>query len=165
MGMEILVLFASKYGSTREVAEAIGEELGQANAVQVKEAATVRDVEGADAVVLGSAIYGGHWLEPARRLVEKHAAELSSRHVWLFSCGPIGDPPKPEEAGPEGIAETIEATHARDHEVFAGKLDYSKLRRVERLMVKALRAPEGDFRDWNAIRAWAQAIARELGSP
>lgn len=160
--MNVWVVFASKYGSTREVAEAITEELSRAQDVRVRDAAEVKSFDGADAVVLGSAIYAGHWLKPARTLLGERVDELASRPTWLFSVGPIGDPPQPADAGPEGISEAINATRAREHEVFAGKLDHTALSRVERLMVRALRAPEGDFRDWDAIRAWAQGVAAEL---
>jgi menaquinone-dependent protoporphyrinogen oxidase len=162
MTMLVLVAFASKYGSTREVAEAIAAEIGRAHEVSVLDASDVRSLDGIDAVVLGSAIYGGHWLESARKLVEDRCKELAARPLWLFSVGPIGDPPKPDEAGPDGISETLYATRARGHQVFAGKLDYAKLRRLERLMVKALHAPEGDFRDWESISAWARGIATGL---
>jgi menaquinone-dependent protoporphyrinogen oxidase len=162
--MVVLVVFATRYGSTREVAEAVGEEIGRVLEVSVRDAADLVSFDGADAVVLGSAIYGGHWLEPARKLVDDHARELAARPTWLFSVGPIGDPPEPEEAGPDGISETLDATGARGHQVFAGKLDYWQLRRIERLMVKALHAPEGDFRGWVSIRAWAKSIASELAS-
>jgi menaquinone-dependent protoporphyrinogen oxidase len=161
--MRVTVVVASKYGSTREVAEAIGGVLAAAHEVTIEDAASVESLEEAEAIVLGSAIYGGRWLEPARHLVDGHASELDGRPVWLFSVGPIGDPPKPEEAGPDGIEQAIEATHARGHELFAGKLDRSVLSRVERMMTRALHAPEGDFRDWDAIRAWANGIAAELG--
>jgi menaquinone-dependent protoporphyrinogen oxidase len=160
--MSVWVVVASKYGSTHEVAEAIADELRHAAEVEVRNTADVTDFEGADAVVLGSAIYGGRWLEPARRLVQERTEQLAARPTWLFSVGPIGDPPKPEEAGPEGISDVLEATKASAHEVFAGRLDFGSLRRVERLIVKALRAPEGDFRDWNAIRSWASRIAEQL---
>ncbi len=60
--MNVWVVFASKYGSTREVAEAIAEELGRVHDVRVRDAAEVKSFDGADAVVLGSAIYAGHWL-------------------------------------------------------------------------------------------------------
>jgi hypothetical protein len=48
-------------------------------------------------IEIGSAVYAGHWLEPAKRLVERHRGSLSELPVWLFSSGPVGDPPKPEE--------------------------------------------------------------------
>ena len=160
--MVVWVVVASKYGSTREVAEAIAEEFGRAHEVQVREAAELENFEGADAVVLGSAIYGGRWLEPARRLIEERSGELATRPTWLFSVGPLGEPPKPEDAGPAAISEAMEATQARAHQVFAGKLDRAALSHVERVMVRALRAPGGDFRDWDAIRAWAQGVAAQL---
>ena len=158
--MSVWVVVASKYGSTREVAEAIAEEIG----AEVRDAGDVDSFDGAEAVVLGSAIYGGRWLRLAQKLVEERAEDLCERPTWLFSCGPIGDPSKPEDAGPDGIDATLKATKARGHEVFAGKLEYRSLSRVERLMVKALRAPEGDFRDWDAIRDWARSIAGQLGA-
>jgi menaquinone-dependent protoporphyrinogen oxidase len=160
--MVVWIVVASTYGSTREVAEAIAEELGRAHEVQVRDAAQLENFDGADAVVLGSAIYGGRWLEPARRLIEERSGELAARPTWLFSVGPVGKPPKPEDAGPAGISEAMEATQARAHQVFAGRLDRAVLSHVERLMVRALRAPEGDFRDWDAIRAWAQGVVVQL---
>jgi menaquinone-dependent protoporphyrinogen oxidase len=159
----VWVVVASKYGSTREIAKVIAEELMAAgHHASVRDTDEVEGFDGADAVVLGSAVYAGHWLKPARRLVEERAEELASRPTWLFSSGPIGDPPKPEDADPEGIAAASDATKARAHEVFAGKLDRDALSRPERLMVRALRVPEGDFRDWPAIREWARGIAAEL---
>ena len=76
--------------------------------------------------------------------------------------GPIGDPPKPDDAGPEGIGEVIASTRAHRHDAFAGKFDYAALGRLERMMVRAPRAAEGGLRDWYAIRAWARSIASEL---
>jgi menaquinone-dependent protoporphyrinogen oxidase len=161
--MNVWVVSASKYGSTTEVAAAIAEEIGAAgHQVRVLDAGEVDGFNGAEAVVLGSAIYAGHWLKTARELLDGHADELASRRTWLFSVGPLGDPPMPQDVGPEGISEAVEATHARAHEVFTGKLDRAALSRVERLMVRALHAPEGDFRDWDAIRAWGNAIAAGL---
>jgi menaquinone-dependent protoporphyrinogen oxidase len=160
--MVVWVVVASKYGSTREVAGAIAEELGRAHEVHVRDAAELASFEGSDAVLLGSAIYGGRRLEPARRLIEERSGEFAARPTWLFSVGPLGEPPKPEDAGPAAISDAIKATQARAHQVFAGKLDRAALGHLERLMVRALRAPEGDFRDWDAIRAWAHSVAAQL---
>lgn len=162
--MVVWVVVASKHGSTREIATAIAEELLAAgHHASVRDAEEVESFDGADAVVLGSAVYAGQWLKPARRLVDERADELAARPTWLFSSGPIGDPPMPQDADPEGIAAVSDATKARAHEVFAGKLDHEVLTRPERVMVHALRAPEGDFRDWSVIRGWARGIASELG--
>jgi menaquinone-dependent protoporphyrinogen oxidase len=111
--------------------------------------------------VLGSAVYAGHWLQPARELVDRCGSELAARPVWLFSSGPIGDPPKPEE-DPVDVAEITAATRAREHRVFAGKLVKKQLRFPDKAIVSALRVPEGDFRDWAEIRGWAAGIAGAL---
>ena len=161
--MVVWVVTASKYGSTREIGDRIADELrGKGLSVDTKNAADIEGLDEADVVVLGSAIYAGHWLKDAQALVDRAAEQLASRRVWLFSSGPVGDPPKPEEAEPQGIPAALSATGAVGHKVFAGKLDYAALSLVERLLVKGLKAPEGDFRDWDAIRSWASSIASEL---
>jgi menaquinone-dependent protoporphyrinogen oxidase len=114
-----------------------------------------------DAVVVGSAIYGGRWLKPAKQFVESNSKALRARPVWLFSSGPLGDPPAPE-GDPADAAPMVEASGARDHRVFGGKLDKKGLSLVEKAMVKAVHAPEGDYRDWNDIRTWAIGIAHSL---
>jgi menaquinone-dependent protoporphyrinogen oxidase len=134
---------------------------GQGHEVTVTSPEDVVRVEGYDAVVLGSAVYAGHWLKPAKELVDRSSGALLGRPVWLFSSGPIGDPPKPEE-DPVEVGDLMEATKARGHRVFAGKLVKKHLSFGEKAIVLALRAPEGDFRDWDAIRAWAGEIAEEL---
>lgn len=169
--MKVLVSAASKHGAAFEVAEEIGGVLREAldapggeeeRVVEVLPPEQVGSVEPYDAVVLGSAVYAGHWLEGARELARSHAAELAERPTWLFSVGPIGEPPKPEE-DPVDVAPVLESTAARDHRIFAGKLDKGALGFAEKAIVLALRAPEGDFRDWDAIRGWAREIAVDLG--
>ncbi|MFN8161115.1 MAG: flavodoxin domain-containing protein [Solirubrobacterales bacterium] len=161
--MEVWVVAASKYGSTSEIAEAISGELRDAgHRTRLLDAAGVGSFEGAGAVVLGSAVYAGRWRKHARHLLDRHGAELKGRPVWLFSSGPTGEPPIPEDAEPVDVAGAVEATGAREHRVFAGKLDRSVLKMRDRMLVNALKAQDGDFRDWEAIRAWARSIAREL---
>ena len=98
--MTVLVTAASRHGGTREIAEAIARELeAQGVSVELRELEEVSDLGRYDAVVLGSAVYLGRWLEPALRFVERHADELAERKTWLFSSGPIvGDPPRPDPA-------------------------------------------------------------------
>jgi menaquinone-dependent protoporphyrinogen oxidase len=81
--------------------------------------------------------------------------------AWLFSSGPIGEPPKPTE-DPVDVAAIQAATRARDHRVFAGKLVRKQLSFGEKAMVVAFRAPDGDFRDWAEISGWASQIADAL---
>jgi menaquinone-dependent protoporphyrinogen oxidase len=162
--MPVLVTAATKYGATAEIAQVIGEVLGEhgleATVVQPEQ---VEGVDGYDAVVVGSAVYAGHWLKPARELVERHADALAGRPVWLFSSGPVGDPPKPEEE-PVDVADLLAVTGAREHCVFAGKLVRQQLSFPERAIVSALRVPEGDFRNWTEIRQWAAAIGTALAT-
>jgi menaquinone-dependent protoporphyrinogen oxidase len=132
--MKVLVSVANKHGATSEIAEEIGKALRDALhedggdvVVDVRPTEEVSSVEDYDAVVLGSAVYVGHWLGPARDLAERHAEALAARSVWLFSSGPVGDPPKPAEEDSVDVAEILEATGARDHRVFSGKLDKGSL--------------------------------------
>lgn len=161
--MRVLVSAGTKHGATAEIAGVIGEELRNGgHEVSVVEPSAVADLEGYEAYVLGSAVYAGRWLGEARELVEEHADTLRSKPVWLFSSGPVGEPPKPEE-DPVDAEPLIAATGAREHRVFSGKIDRNTLGLGEKAIVMALRAPEGDFRDWNAVRAWAAGISRALG--
>lgn len=81
--------------------------------------------------------------------------------MWLFSSGPVGDPPRPEE-DPVDVAELVARTKAREHRVFAGRIERSRLSFAEKAIVLALRVPDGDYRDWDEIRAWAAEIADAL---
>lgn len=160
--MRVLVSAATKYGATGEIARAIADVLtARGLEVTLVPPEEVGRIDDYDAAVLGSAVYAGHWLKPAKELVGRSSGALAGRPVWLFSSGPIGDPPKPEE-DPVEVEDVMEATNARGHRVFAGKLVKKQLSFGEKAIVLALRAPEGDFRDWDAIRAWAEEIAGEL---
>jgi menaquinone-dependent protoporphyrinogen oxidase len=160
--MRVLVTAATRYGATAEIAEAIGRVLaGRGLDPTVAAPEQVEGVDGYDAVVVGSAVYAGHWLKPARELVGRLGAALADRPVWLFSSGPVGDPPKPDE-DPVDVAELLTATRAREHRLFAGRLVRRQLRFPERAVVSALRVPDGDFRDWSEISRWAAGIAATL---
>jgi menaquinone-dependent protoporphyrinogen oxidase len=162
--MRVLVAAATRYGATAEIAQTIAEVLGERGLeATVLPPEQVEEVDGYDAVVLGSAVYAGHWLKSARELVERHPGGLAGRPVWLFSSGPVGDPPRPEE-DPVDVVELQGLTNAREHRVFAGKLVRKQLSFPERAIVAALRVPEGDFRDWAEIRQWAAGIADALGA-
>jgi menaquinone-dependent protoporphyrinogen oxidase len=160
--MKVLVTAASKHGATAGIAQAIGDVLAARGLeVTVAPVEDVPTVDGYDAVVAGSAVYAGHWLKPAIQFVERHADALMGRPVWLFSSGPVGDPPKPEE-DPVDAAWVVKQTAAYEHRVFAGMLDRGRLGFAEKAVVTALRAPVGDFRDWDDIRAWAGEVAERL---
>jgi menaquinone-dependent protoporphyrinogen oxidase len=161
--MTVLVGFSSRHGATAEIAEAIGAALVEHGvAAEVADVEQVDGLSGYDAVVLGSAIYMGRWTKPAAAFVDLRGGELRDRPVWLFSSGPIGDPPKPEAPDTAALEAIVAATGAREHRLFAGRLDKSRLGLKERAAVRFVGAPEGDFRDWEAIREWAREIAREV---
>lgn len=177
--MKILVAVASKHGNTHEIGEAIAGELRAAgHTVDVRDVASGEttvasaslaggataggDIEPYDAVVAGSAVYMGKWMGEARDFVAKHTEQLRAVPVWLFSSGPVGEE-YPEGMGvPEYLDELLAQTGAREHVVFAGRLDKGRLNLAERMAVRLVKAPEGDFRDWNAIRTWGREIAAAL---
>jgi menaquinone-dependent protoporphyrinogen oxidase len=160
--MRILISVASKHGATAEIGQAMAEVLiGHGIEARVAAPEGVDSIEGYDGVILGSAVYAGHWMAEAKDLVERCGPQFVGLPVWLFSSGPIGEPPKPEEE-PVDVAPITEATGALAHVVFAGKLDRKVLGFGERAIVTAFRAPDGDFRDWEEIRDWTSAIAEEL---
>jgi menaquinone-dependent protoporphyrinogen oxidase len=160
--MKVLVTAASKYGSTAEIASAIGEVLAERGLdTTVLPPEDVGAVDDFDAVVLGSAVYAGHWMKDARELVGRAGTSLSSRPVWLFSSGPVGDPPKPQEVAVDTEA-MMASTGAREHRVFVGKIERKGLSFGDRAIAVALRVPDGDFRDWDDIRAWGSEIADAL---
>jgi menaquinone-dependent protoporphyrinogen oxidase len=160
--MKVLVCAATKYGATSEIAQAIADVLAERGCeVTVLAPHEVGAVEEFDAVVLGSAVYMGQWMKPARELAEHSAAALAARPVWLFSSGPVGDPAKPAD-NPVDVTKILQATKARDHQIFTGKLVKKQLSFPDRAMVSAIRAQEGDFRNWAEIRAWAISIAETL---
>ena len=165
--MTVLVAAASKHGATEEIAERIGADLTQYGLeVEVHKLGEVEDVRPYEAVVLGSAIFYGKWMKEAIRFVAIHARELSERPTWLFGSGSItGDPPVDDDRNaisPARVEKLVAETHAREHKVFAGKLDRNTLGLTEMLPVRLARGREGDWRDWEAIDEWASGIANAL---
>jgi menaquinone-dependent protoporphyrinogen oxidase len=174
--MKILVAFATKYGSTRTIAEGIAGRLRSAgHDAQAEQVTIVSDLSEYEAFVVGSAAYIGHWLKEATDFVRQNAATLADRPTWLFSSGPLGTERIDAEghdlvaaAEPREIAALREMILARGHHVFFGALDPARLGLRDRA-IRALPAgrallPEGDFRDVAEIDAWADSISRQLAS-
>ena len=161
VAMTVLVTYASKHGATTEIAEALGRALDAYGIdADVVPADEVDGVEGYDAVVLGSAVYMGRWLASALALVDAHEESLRERPTWLFSSGPLGDPPQPE---PPDLSALVQRTGARGHAVLPGRLSRDELSLGERAVVRMVKAPYGDFRDWEAVAGLADEVAREAG--
>jgi menaquinone-dependent protoporphyrinogen oxidase len=171
--MRVLIVYASKYGSTKGIAERIGQTLREKDLdVELRSADAdsghLAD-ENYDAYVIGSAIHASHWLRAADEFVRADLDVLAKRPVWLFSSGPIGAKyvrqPQPD---PAEIAEFRRLLNARDHVVFAGAFDPATVDQaragwLERQISKRF-LPVGDFRDWAEIEAWANGIARALSA-
>lgn len=163
--MRALVAVASRHGSTEGLGVAVARGLrGHGFEVEVLAPDDVEDVMPYDVVVIGSAVYGGRWMRAAKDLVQRHSAALRWRDVWLFSSGPLGNPPVP--AGePADVVGVLSMSGARGHVLLAGSLDPDDLRLTERLVVRAVKAPYGDFRDWTAVDRWVEQIAGAAGVP
>ena len=157
--MTVLVTAASRHGSTAEIAQALADGLARRGvAVEVRDPRDVPDGAGHDAVVLGSAVYAGRWCRDARALAARLAASPSPPPVWLFSSGPVGDPPRPVEDPPDAAVVTA-LTSAVAHRTLSGRLDRRRLGPLERAVVRVVRAVDGDVRDWGAVDAYAAEIA------
>jgi menaquinone-dependent protoporphyrinogen oxidase len=159
--MKVLVVVASRHGATAEIAHSIAATLeARGFEAPVVEASLDPDLEDVEALVLGSAIYMGGWLDEARAFAAAHVHELALMPVWLFSSGPLGDPPVPAET-PE-LPEELRALRIQGHEVFGGRLAKHDLHLSERIVTHMVQAPTGDFRRWSDVSAWASQVADAL---
>jgi menaquinone-dependent protoporphyrinogen oxidase len=159
--MNVLVAYGSKMGSTREIAEEVGDELRRDGlTVTVRPGGLVPDLEGFDAVVLGGALYAGRWHPQARRFARRFAPELRERPVWLFSSGPLDRSAEERDIKPVPfVAKLMAATCAQGHATFGGRLGPDAPGFIAGAMAKKM---AGDYRDFDAIRAWAGTIAPAL---
>jgi menaquinone-dependent protoporphyrinogen oxidase len=172
--MTVLVAYASKHGATRQIAERIADMLQKAGVdVEAQPIKAVTDASKYEAFVIGGAVYFGSWLKDVTAFLKRNHALLSTRPVWLFSSGPLGDSPVDAEgrdlreaASPKELAAMTDAIQPRDHRVFFGALDHTTFGLPERMLwaLPASRALliEGDFRDWAEIELLAEDIARQL---
>jgi menaquinone-dependent protoporphyrinogen oxidase len=163
--MNALVVYATKSGCTAGIAEKIGETLVAHGAtVDLKSAKEAGAPEGYDAVIVGSGVRAGSWHAAARDWVTSHADVLRTLPVAFFTCGlSPTDPTKTEET--RGYTDSlIDATGVEpiDIGLFAGWNEPTKFSFLERTVLKALKSPVGDFRDFDAVATWADDVSREL---
>jgi len=168
MEEKILVAYASRAGSTGGVAGTIGEALCNGGAtVDVRLAKDVTDVSAYRALVVGSAIYMGNWMSEAVKFVESHRDALSRVPVAYFTvCLTLKDDTDENRrtvaAYLDPVLEKVPEVEPVTVGLFAGALDYSKLSFLYRTIAKKMSGPEGDFRDWEAINAWAGQVHDRL---
>jgi len=160
--MKVLVTVASRHGSSQMIGDAIREELvATGHQAHLIEPELIRDIAAYDAVIIGSGVYAGRWLKPARKFVERFERELLQKPVWLFSSGPIGEPARPTQPPAEAL-ELARRLNARDHQVFEGRIEPDVLGMAERAILRVVGARSGDFRPWVAITVWARRISASL---
>ena len=126
----------------------------------------VSDLAPNKAIVLGSAVYVGLWRKEAVAFLEANEKAMAKMPVWFFSSGPTGegDPAQLMQGWrfPEAQQPIANRIQPRDIAFFHGVLDMKKVNLAEKLVIKGLKAPVGDFRDWDAITSWAATIADAL---
>ncbi len=167
MDIRVLVAYATKYCATAEIAEKIRQVIFQAGMqTDVLPADRVSHLAPYKAIVLGSAVYVGQWRKEAVAFLEANEKAMAKMPVWFFSSGPTGegDPVQLMQGWrfPEAQQPIANRIQPRDTAFFHGVLDMKKVNLAERLVIKSLKAPVGDFRDWDAITSWAATIASAL---
>jgi menaquinone-dependent protoporphyrinogen oxidase len=185
----VLIVYGSRHGGSRGIAERIGDVL-RADGIEAVVTAADRtgDVSPADAFVVGSGVYMGNWLDEPLEFMRRNQAALAARPTWLFSSGPLTGSSKetaevdpvtnalgpvsgPGSGGRKKVEALSAAIHPRDHRVFLGAFDPSDppkavTERIVRMMPAAKKIlPPGDFRNWPEIEAWAHEIAAALATP
>jgi menaquinone-dependent protoporphyrinogen oxidase len=159
----VLVAYASKHGSTAQIAHAIAERLRteglEADCMDVHDA---KKLDGYGAVVLGSAVYMKRWRHEAKHFLHRHRRELAEMPFWVFSSGYVGDAERsPEWEEPPGVMKTAEELGVREHVVFGGRVPQDG-GFVARSMQKNTPPEFADRRDWEEIGTWAAGIAGVL---
>jgi len=167
---KILVAYASKYGSTQEVAEAVATKLCEKGLViDLQPMRRVHLLAGYGAVVLGAPIYYGSWHQDARNFLTKHASVLPQRPVMVFALGPTGtgeDERRDSRSQLDKDLAKYPWLKPVDTVLFGGRFP-ARLRFPDNL-VAALPAspmhglPASDVRDWTAISDWAGSLAQKL---
>ena len=162
---KVLVAFDSRTGSTAAMAEMIGRALAEGIPhVEIRPIQAVRALTEYDAVVLGSPIRAGRLTRGTLRFVDRHQAELREKRVACFASGmDVDDSPQRLDA----VGACLDPVRTRlelvDTALFAGKMDYAMLGFFARLIVKRLmKTPEGDHRDWEAIKLWGRGLLAKL---
>jgi len=161
----VLVAYASRMGATAEIAEAVGATLRESGlAVTVRRCDAVEAIDDFDAVVVGSALYIRHWERDAVEFLERFGPELAFRPTWLFQSGPCGEDAATQEVTtPHRVRRLVDRFALRPPVTFGGRLDPAAATdRLSKWVASGSMA--GDFRDWDAIRAWARGCADTLTS-
>lgn len=171
MQIKVLVSYASRYGSTQEVAEAIAATLRENELLlDLKPIREVKTLEEYTGIILGAPIYMLHWHKEALGFLSRHREALTKRPVAVFALGPLGE----EEKEWEEIRTQFDKELAKfpwltpiATEIFGGKFDPEKLRFPDKIITSLPasplhKMPARDMRNWTMIRAWASSLVAQL---
>jgi menaquinone-dependent protoporphyrinogen oxidase len=150
-----------------EVAERIAKNLSSQNlSVDIHPVGKVTDLMQYQAVVLGSAIRAGNLLPEVKAFCEKHQAQLSQKYFGTFIvCLTMKDETEETYKTVSAYLEPVRAQIKPDKEgLFAGAMNSSKLGFLERMLMKAMKSPEGDYRNWEAIDTWTEELGQEINA-
>lgn len=164
---KILVAYASKSGTTVDVAQAIGKSLGaKGAAVDVLPIKSIKSLDGYRAFVVGSGIRMGSWLPEAVDFVKKNQAQLNQAPVVFFTVHMLNrdDSETSRQGRAAYTAPVRQVVNPKAEAFFAGRMDFSKLSFLESMISKAMKAKEEDLRDWSKIRAWGESMSTALGT-
>ncbi len=161
MNTRVLIAYATRAGSTGDIAQAIGEVLrARGCRVDVRTVKSRPRVEDYEAVLIGSAVRSGSWLPEAVGFVVEHQLTLKCLPEALFTVHMHNTGNDPQSVANRRVY--LSAVRPLIHPVgevfFSGVIDPAKLSLLDRLMVRAVKAPVGDFREWDKIRGWAQKV-------
>jgi menaquinone-dependent protoporphyrinogen oxidase len=166
MAAHILVAYATRNGSTAEIALAVAKELENAGAaVTVTDMKTVSSVADYTAVVIGAPLYMGNLVKEVAQFAGTHKESLRNMPVAAFAVGVAPKSPDPGAVGQATAAlhAVIDPLQPVASTVFAGNVDIKKLSFIQRKMTELAKSPVGDFRDWAAIAAWARDLPGKMG--
>ena len=139
---------------------------GKGVQVDVLDAAAVNDLTPYSTIILGSSVYIGRWHKKSVRFLKENVESLEKLPVWIFMSSPTGPGNPIDQMNgwfyPKSLQPLIERIRPRDITCFGGKLVLKTLNPFERWIINNVKAPEGDFRDWQAIASWADDIRQEL---
>lgn len=154
-----MVVWASRHGATKEVADVVREELSNGgHEVALKEASEVTTLDNYEGVVLGSAVYLTQWVDTMRRFVSKFSKQLREKHLWAFSVG-LSGVPGGNVVDPVRVGPVLLRINPIDETTFAGRLEPRELSLRERSVARLGGAQEGDYRDWDEIRRWSRSVS------
>lgn len=162
MSAPILVAYATRYGSTAEVAQFIASTLeSRGISTLCQPAREVKSLQSVRAVVLGAPLFMFHWHKDALRFLDRFRGELSALPSAAFALGPTTEPRSEKEwTDARAILDKELASRAwfgpTAVALFGGRWDPAKIGFPFKAFAKSM--PSSDLRDWDAIRAWAQAI-------